>query len=103
MADIMKEEMKSGEKEEKKFFELKKFTGMATWSWDIATDICAICRNYIPDPCIECQASSDSEECTVAWGTCNHSYHFHCISRWIAKHPVCPLDHSEWNFEKYEK
>eukprot|EP00920_Eleutheroschizon_duboscqi_P004370 GHVT01010077.1.p3 GENE.GHVT01010077.1~~GHVT01010077.1.p3 ORF type:complete len:106 (+),score=42.28 GHVT01010077.1:1255-1572(+) len=38
-------------------FEVKKWSAVALWSWDIVVDNCAICRNHIMDLCIECQAS----------------------------------------------
>jgi len=90
------------QKQDDKPFEIKKWNAVAMWSWDIDVDTCAICRNHIMEQCVECQANQyATDECTIAWGVCNHAFHFHCISRWLKEHNVCPLDNKEWTFQKY--
>ncbi|KAH0486827.1 MAG: hypothetical protein KVP17_001115 [Porospora cf. gigantea B] len=84
-------------------FEVKKWSAVALWSWDIDVDNCAICRNHIMDLCIECQSGPKQENCTVAWGACNHAFHYHCISKWLKTRPKCPLDNTDWEFSKMDR
>ncbi|PIA17783.1 putative RING-box protein 1A [Coemansia reversa NRRL 1564] len=82
---------------------IKRWTAVALWSWDMETDVCAICRNNNMELCIDCQAnqgSKNAEDCILAWGICNHAFHYHCISRWLKNRASCPLDNSEWAYQK---
>jgi len=81
---------------------VKKWNAVAFWSYDIENDTCSICHNQLMVPCITCEAEPHSaEECSVAWGQCSHSYHFHCITRWLKTRSTCPLDDEEWDFVQY--
>lgn len=92
------------EAKKKQKFEVKKWTAVAFWSWDIVVETCAICRNHLMEPCIECQPNSINnltEQCIAAWGVCNHAFHMHCIQRWLKSRAVCPLDNKDWTYQKF--
>lgn len=98
------DENKSNSK--KKRFEIKRWTAVAFWSWDQTNETCAICRNHLMEPCIECQGKNEDHgvgthiECPRAIGRCNHSFHLHCISTWIQTRNSCPLDSAEWSLKE---
>ena len=81
---------------------VKVWHAVADWGFDIENDNCAICKNSIQIPCISCEAEPrENETCTPATGVCNHSYHFHCVTKWVTNHTNCPLCNMEWEFAKY--
>ncbi|KCV73338.1 hypothetical protein H696_00877 [Fonticula alba] len=102
------------------YFEIRKWNAVALWSWDLAIENCAICRNHIMDRCINCQArqssasgpgdtpgsgssSTGETECSVSWGQCGHAFHYHCINKWLRARNVCPLDNREWSYTKHSR
>ncbi|KAL7674619.1 hypothetical protein ACOME3_000896 [Neoechinorhynchus agilis] len=90
-------------------FEIRKWNAVAMWAWDLSTDTCAVCRSSIMELCVDCQVNTAADsrltdsDCTVAWGVCNHAFHYHCISKWLKNRLVCPLDNSEWHFQRVGK
>lgn len=82
------EECTSSDDDKPKPFVLKKWNAIATWSWDVECDSCAICRvhlmggfyfsfnllikkklkNSFTEPCLGCQSDSKTDECVVVWG-----------------------------------
>ncbi|KAG5368076.1 RING-box protein 1 [Yarrowia sp. C11] len=99
----VEEVVEKPKKSAKKRLEVKKWSAVAFWSWDIQVETCAICKNHIMEPCIDCQAnaSGTQADCNVAWGKCNHAFHFHCINRWLKSRNTCPLDSKDWEFTRY--
>lgn len=110
MSEVMEVEERSHDQGEnrpkKKRFEIKKWTAVAFWSWDQTNESCAICRNHLMEPCIDCQGKNESADitqrldCPRAVGRCNHSFHLHCISTWISTRNSCPLDNAEWSLKE---
>jgi len=74
------------------------------WTWVLGVDNCAICRNHIMDLCITCQSDPGTpSECDIAYGECDHSFHFHCIVKWLKFRITCPFDNKEFIFRSSEK
>ncbi|CAB3367069.1 Hypothetical predicted protein [Cloeon dipterum] len=86
-------------------FEISVCHLIAAWTREIKIDTCTICRNNINDYCISCEAEDElvGVKCLVAVGHCQHAFHFHCITRWIVKFRVCPLDAKSWGFANIGK
>lgn len=40
-----------------KRIEVKQWNAVALWSWNVAVENCAICKNSINETCLECQAN----------------------------------------------
>lgn len=101
VSELVASKPKKGEKR----FQVRKWSAIALWAYDITVDNCAICRNHIMEKCIECSATQEmtniDENCSIAWGKCSHVFHMHCISRWLNTRQVCPLDNRSWEFKKY--
>mmetsp|Transcript_6546 Transcript_6546/g.21193 ORF Transcript_6546/g.21193 Transcript_6546/m.21193 type:complete len:88 (-) Transcript_6546:100-363(-) len=72
---------------------------VATWTWGIEDEDCGICRMSFDSHCPDCVQPGD--DCVPAWGVCGHTFHMHCICKWIAKaadDPRCPMCRQEWEF-----
>ncbi|XP_070142976.1 RING-box protein 1-like [Drosophila kikkawai] len=99
----LSEEPSSINENSKTIFKVKRWDAVAMWQWNVEVDNCSICRNQNMELCIECQAfelQGTRQECLLAWGNCNHAFHFHCISRWLKSRRVCPLDNKMWEYQK---
>lgn len=67
-------------------FEIKKWSPVFMWSWDVESDTCSICRGNLNELCLECQTKPTGGECTVAWGVCNV-----CLTFFFLFHNFSPV------------
>ena len=68
------------------------------YSYDQESDICSICKSPLTYPCTEC-FNNKRDKCNIALGKCNHSYHYHCISKWLTTESKCPIDGTIFNYK----
>ena len=79
----------------------KTWNAVAVWNYESRYDICSICKQNINDLCIDCQSQmAGNVACSVAWGTCNHAYHNHCLQGWLKGHATCPMCQAPWETER---
>lgn len=55
---------------------------------------CPLCNWYLDKPCTYCLRSSKMNPglCTIINAKCGHSFHKHCIDRWLEKNDKCPVE-----------
>lgn len=72
-------------------------------SYNITSDICAICRESIFTKCTDCQHKQNNE-CISVIGNCNHIFHLCCIEKNHKNisnmHRKCPLCDQHWELKK---
>jgi RING-box protein 1 len=74
------------------------------WTFDVVSDICAICKNPLVKKCISCMNKFNilNNKCKSSSGTCGHAFHYHCINTWLRKrgNNTCPIDKVPWSYAK---
>ena len=91
---------------------------------------CAICQEDLAEDCDACAANDTGtydhpptmrtacilsfvtttdkflghvNPCATATGVCGHTFHAHCMDRWVKTKRVCPLDQQAWEVEGDEE
>ena len=79
-----------------------RWRAVAHWRWgEVSDDDCGICRNSFDACCPDCKVPGD--DCPPVSGECNHSFHIHCIVRWLDAQQQggkqqCPMCRADWAF-----
>lgn len=70
------------------------------WRWNIDDEMCGICQQGFDFMCAECKHPS---ECPPQTGSCEHSFHQHCIEKWLESSGECPMCRLKWDCKKAYK
>ncbi|ESS65469.1 hypothetical protein TcG_08189 [Trypanosoma cruzi] len=58
---------------------------------------CLVCKLHLEECCLGCRGKGNPiEECHVVRGTCDHTFHDHCIQSWCRQRRECPACFKEW-------
>ncbi len=90
---------------------IRAYRPVACWHWDVDSENCAICQLPFDACCPDCTRGGD--DCPPVWGMCSHSYHMHCIMKWLSDQSAksegqgpeaskgkCPICRAPWEFKK---
>ena len=73
-----------------------------TRTWNANDDRCGICYMPFEACCPDCTYPGD--DCTVVWGKCTHTFHMHCIMKWLQSQQTnkqnCPVCRQGWGFRE---
>ena len=86
---------------------IKRFHGVARWSWNVGgaaskaavgeeedDDVCGICQN--PFEGVAPGMKYPGDDCPLERGPCNHCFHLQCVDRWLRTKKSCPICRAEW-------
>ena len=64
--------------------EIKEWKSVASWHWETGDEKkCSICRFAFDATCNSGECKFPGDDCPLVWGVCTHSFHLHCIQRWL--------------------
>ena len=78
-------------------FTFNKFVPAYIVTWENDNDTCSICRKLFLEPCVHCDVAGITDACAVQEGICGHTFHLHCIERWLQQNKMCPLCSELWS------
>lgn len=94
-------------------FKIKQIIGISTWNYINMIDRCAICRNSLNEPSIDCLSNMTfyntqpvvaiNDINFIAFGKCGHTFHIDCIEKWLYENQKCPLCARIWFYDKINK